>query len=880
MEHPIIKAAGGSLAVAVEAIHLVLRFLVERWSTDSGPVVVRSPDILEMRSNMGWMDIGEDVCYAISSELDQSNFEPDRDLIFPVILKRLLPASAPEQDVKYYFMRSIRRRYHLEPSAATVRALHAVALIMSPFADLHGESPVPYDEFVETIRRSSDSDTVSRDVPRAYCDLCWALDRVKVAGRGLVTLQPEVADAEHLMSHLFGVPTGIPGFDDLFGGGGLMLADSMASGPVCLGRQDSFTSSADPGIAAVEVPKPPPLMASALRKLEGQGIGGRVVLVIGTFGSGKSLLSLQMAVEVARKGGVAWVMSLEQTDEECEYSLESIGISTKHPSMRVYRGPIESLHALTVPVRSQGALVFLRPEPSGKTDFGSFLENVQQRLEWMSEYPLRLLVIDPVNAVGQPRLELDSGLRTKTHAMFEAAKHQNVNVWFTSEQPTGHALRDRFEENVADTVIRLGVDEGTGRRYIEITKSRFQHEYSGRHALAIEPQTGKHVYPPASMIARSVRNDGLRKGSALPYECGVAGMDQLLGPNAPLPGDLIVLAGPGKGKTLLGVQFLTSGLENDRLRNLFISDYNLQRIGRFVETATRRGDLAPVWDNPGVVRCSIQAGFGDPSRVLLQIRRALDKCSEGGCSPSRVLVTNLSRWEKEMPPLGGDVSFGIALSKLLRSYGVVTIVVNGDELEHDSSPLRQTMASQADTLIHFQRREFKGRVTTLVTTIKSRLMRHPRESFELIVEADQLRIGPAPLFRANSAGDLTPVKVVLYLHAETPNHKRYNAKILAALRTTLSPDTHIASQTLRYDPEFLSKSQYSAVDELQVFQLDEYQLPPAGSMTSSRVLHTFDLATHCDALASRLPSLTRRVICDEGKRFFAVPFYQNGNSDF
>ena len=79
--------------------------------------------------------------------------------------------------------------------------------------------------------------------------------------------------------------------------------------------------------------------------------------------------------------------------------------------------------------------------------------------------------------------------------MFEAAKHLNVNVWFTSEQLPGHAQEDRFEENVADTVIHLGRDDkySPPRRYIEITKSRFQHEYSGRHALAIEAETGIHV---------------------------------------------------------------------------------------------------------------------------------------------------------------------------------------------------------------------------------------------------------------------------------------------------------------------------------------------------------------------------------------------------
>jgi KaiC/GvpD/RAD55 family RecA-like ATPase len=609
--------------------------------------------------------------------------------------------------------------------------------------------------------------------------------------------------------------------------------------------------------------------------MEDQGIGGRVVLVIGPFGSGKSLLSLQMAVEVARKGGVAWVMALEQTPEECEYSMEAIGVSLTHPAMQTYRHMSEAMQALAMPVGSKGALVFLRPEPSDKPDFGGFLERVQSQLAWMERYPLRLLVIDPVNALGQASAETDPRIRSKTRAMFEAAKHQNVNVWFASEQQPDQSSQDRFEENVADTVIHLGVDTryGQPRRYIEITKSRFQHEYSGRHALAIEPRTGMHVYPPAAIIARSVRSEPATKGSPT-YQFGVAGMGQLFGPAGLMPGDIIVFEGPGKAKTLLGVQFWTASLEDSGARNVFVSDYSLQRISQFVESTMRLGGLESTGQS-NIVHCSIQDDLADPSRVLLHIRKALEKCLEDGYSPGRVLVTNLARWEKEMPALGADTSFGIALSRLLRSYGVVSVVINGDELEGHGSPLRETMASQADALIHFHRQEFKGRVTTLLTTIKSRLMRHPRESFELLVEENQLRIGPAPLFRVNAAGDVTPVRVVLYLHAETPNHQRYNEKILAALQTTLSPNTAIAPQILRYDPQLLSMSQYSAVDELQVFQLDEFQLPAAGSINDARVLHAFESAAHPNVLEGRLPSLTSRVTCDGDKRFFAVPFYQN-----
>ncbi len=861
--------------MAVEAIHSLLRFLVERWSQENSvPRQVKGFEIAVAVRGWNWPELEESVYNAVASAWENqrpAESDPEPSLSFRRTWQRLVPEPVPEPDVRYCFMRSIRWHYRLGPSAATARAFHAIARQIAPLAECDN---VTFDEFRQAVARGPAAFAISitaADPVNAYCDLCWALDHVKIAGPSRVTLDPDASNSEHLMSHLFGVATNIPGFDELFGGGGLMLADSMAQpAPLPSIVPPTSQSSGEEATAEppVPLPAPPPLFASLIRETEDRGIGSRVVLVIGPFGSGKTLLSLQMAVEVARKGGVAWVMSLEQTDEECQYALEAIGISTEHASMKTYTGPIDSLKAIAFPVPGQGALAFLRPEPDDKADLGTFLQKVQKQFSLMSGYPLRLLVIDPVNALGPPARQAAASLRTRTREMFEAAKHHNVNVWFASEQPPNQSPQDRFEENVADTVIHLGAEDHNGqpRRYIEVTKSRFQQECSGRHALAIEPEGGMHVYPPAATIARSVRNSPA-KDAVPPSQFGVTGIDQLFGPNALSPGDIVVLAGPGKGKALVAAQFADVDLGRPDIRNIYISDHARRRtssLDRFRKTES-------------VIRCSIESAiasnFAEPSRVLLLIRNTLDKYREDGFTLGRVVVTNLSRWEKEVPMLSHDVSFGIALCNLLRSYGVVSMIVNGDELDHDSSPLRETLTSQANTLILFHPREFKGRTTTLLTTIKSPGMRHPRESFELLFEPEGMRVGPAPLWRISAAGDVTAANVVLYLHAETKNHQEYNNRILNALQTTLSPQTKIAPQSLRYDPQFLSMSQYSAVDELQIFQLDEYQLP--NYETAAHVLHTFEVAAHPRALEGRLPGMVARVLSDSGKRFLAIPFYQN-----
>src|SRR5437763_9173534 len=126
---------------------------------------------------------------------------------------------------------------------------------------------------------------------------------------------------------------------------------------------------------------------------------------------------------------------------------------------------------------------------------------VGQVLSWMCYYPLRLLVVDPMNVFVQPD-NTPGPIRAAARKLFEDAKKARVNMWFTSEQISRKPEANRFEENVADTVLHLGTENvpPQQRRYIEVTKSRFQHEFSGQHGLVIESERGIHIYPSSALV--------------------------------------------------------------------------------------------------------------------------------------------------------------------------------------------------------------------------------------------------------------------------------------------------------------------------------------------------------------------------------------------
>src|ERR1051326_5821278 len=130
---------------------------------------------------------------------------------------------------------------------------------------------------------------------------------------------------------------------------------------------------------------------------------------------------------------------------------------------------------------------------------------------------------------------------------------------------------------------------------------------------------------------------------------------------------------------------------------------------------------------------------------------------------------------------------------------------------------------------------------TLISVVKTRAMRHQRELFELSLDAGAVHVRPAPLVRRKASVDVEPVTISLFLHAETSNHSKYNDGLIEAVRATISPEANIERKQRRFDPNLLSISQFSAVDELQIFQLDEFQLPTVpAAVFPPRTLYSFD----------------------------------------
>jgi KaiC/GvpD/RAD55 family RecA-like ATPase len=866
---PLVATVGGSLEIAVEAVVALLRVL---WVSAAHPVnwsagrlrVIGLPEQLRiaavMRPTVPDPVFDQMVRQLEGGEVPSADvfwFERD-DLRFQNLTSRLIAAPVKAHDLRYLALRSVRRKFELRLGSAVLHQVQILTRTVRQLLDQAGESrSCLWSQVAAALGDSLAADgQAGVDLIQAFREAGLVLDVLAPAPQfSDFTVGEEFADSEYLLSHLFGLPTDIRGFDQLFGGG-LMLADVISS----------------PDVEAKRAGEP-----------DAESIGARAVLTIGAFGSGKSLLSLQMAVEVARKGGVAWVMALEQSDEECRYSLESIGTSTRDGSFEIVRGPASAFLALTAPTPRSGCLIFLRPEPQGQP-YRDFLDTIIKQLGWMRQYPLRLLVIDPVNAFvdGPGQSSGDTPLRTKTLELFEEAKKARVNVWLTSEQSEGEKNPDHFEENIADTVIHLGVEryQLQQQRYIEITKSRLQREQSGRHAMVIESGVGIRIDASSASMLRLLprRVAGVE---SVPIYFGVPGMQELLGADE-MRGDIIALAGPGEWKTFLGGQFLLGrgdnpgGIDPAKRQSVYVSDFSDDRMNSFLSRVLKEPGLPGGRTRRDIEICSLVPGYVDPGRVLQDIQDILEHCRAQGRPADRVLISNMARWEQEMPLVAQDSTFGVALISLLRQYMVTAVLICGDTATHGESRLRDIVFDNSDFLLYFSQVVSRGMEHTFVRAVKSKLMRHQRQAAEMIMDESGMRIEVAPLIRVSAAGDVTPVYIRLFLQAETTNHQQYNKRIEGALRTSVSPRTRIARQSENYDPTILAMSRLSAVDELQIIQLDEFQLPRYAHRPGDNDLLTyFPLDKWGHLLRDQLDDLVLAVTRPHDGQFIAVPFYEN-----
>jgi KaiC/GvpD/RAD55 family RecA-like ATPase len=803
-------------------------------------------------------------------------------VLLPVRMAReLLGPERPDHDLRFFVARAIRRHYHCVLSSSAADLFHRLAIAVNRLASGEAGADAPADRrrkptsradrnrrkfdyrraLLPYLTNSLEQPTATdADVARGvalFLECCRMVNYVQLDYDGRINLRAQHFDAEFLISRLFGMPTGIEGFDELFGGG-LMLVDQPFD----------------------EDPRPPAAaQLSEISEVEsGAQIRGRSVLALGRYATGKSLLALQVAVAVATKGGIAWIMPLEQSAEECLYALRSMCRLPTDGSVIVATDQLSATACLTAQQPGRGALIFLR---AIKQSFTFFAETFQENVAAMSAYPCRLIVVDPINAIHRNDTDQHAS-RTNMLDMFEKAKASGTNVWLIAEEGLEAEDRSFFEQNITDTVIHLTLQEKYGdvQRYLEITKSRLQREQRGKHPYAIVPGRGITVYPSAAAVAERIASRRVRPPES-PVAFGFDDLDAILGRHAIRAGDIVVLEGPaGTLKSQLGMMFLLHAPEHRDdeqapwVRNLLIAARDEATAVHSVMQHDLLRAHAAAFRAHGEVRVrSLRSGFVHPGYILQCIEHEFHEARLDGGLPDRVLVDDVAHWETGCPYLREDETFGDTLVDLLRRYAVTTLLTCSRESGRPGSSLQQAIIDAADCVIQTDRIQFRGADRIVLRVLKTGGLAHRRETFEIELAPGGIRLKPtSSLLRLSGHGLVESVPVRLFLHAESDMQEEYNHRVLSTIRSSLSRGAEIESPRTISAGDALALATSSSNDEMQLLQLDEFQVPRLHTDGAPR-LRTFAVSELGDS--AHTDYFKRFAAPGRTGNFSVLPLYEN-----
>jgi KaiC/GvpD/RAD55 family RecA-like ATPase len=777
----------------------------------------------------------------------------------PVILSTAaLTRNARADDIRYFVVRELRRKHALSLSSELGDAFrylcHAIndSDLLSSASRRLGASGAPlvlrqrkdaflYVDLVNYLKEAltshfagSGSEQQSANYLGLFLDACRLANYLRPHFEpGKVYFITRQLDAEFLISSLFGFPSGISGFDELFGAGGVILGDNA-------------------------VPSRP------------GDIRARTVLTVGRFGTGKTVLACQLAASIARKGGVVWIANFEQTIEEYLFVLRSIAGAGDDTSVRILSRADEVAHALNEPGGPKSVIILLS---AVATSYDAFLKQFTDRLNQIDRTEFRCLIIDSVNAVGSEG-GAPPDARLRAVQAFNIAKRNGTNVWLIAEEGLERELN--YWNNIADTVLCLTAKErgDTSFRFIEVMKSRLQREQPGKHTFVILPDQGVSVTPsPAAVRRRLSARTLFQRNRAVRF--GQVDFDKVIGEKGLRIGDLVVVTGPASTfKTQVGLCFLAeTDQENaeDCVALLIALRETESAASEHLQTTFRAYGHRPQWTRNRVRIVSVPHGNITLGEVLQLIERAIVATQREGKIVDRVMVDDVHFVGLSTSPAGLDMRFADALIDLFSRYRTTTLMSCGSGSGEYWSTVQRTLVESADVLIETSRVTLQGTPRVMYRVSKTSSKGHSPDPFELRWEGGQLVVNPSfSLLRFGSDGTATSIPISLYMHSENPAQSAYNSRIERILQSALSTKVNLQTDVLQTDgTEALSK--WSVGDELRILQLDEFQLHPMPRRDSNWL--------------RELPSpgwpFSSQVVEDLGKRcrtengFIAVPYFVN-----
>ena len=453
---------------------------------------------------------------------------------------------------------------------------------------------------------------------------------------------------------------------------------------------------------------------------------GRLYLVEGIPGSGKTTLAMQFLLEGVRRGEPVLYITLSETSEELQSVARSHGWSLDGVTIRELL-PNENL------LETEQQYTMYHPSEVELASTTRMILDEVTRLK-----PTRIVF----DSLSELRLVAGNPLRYRRQILA-------LKQYFTGRQCTVILLDDMTAaddlhvQSIVNGVIflqHMSPEYGAERRRLRVVKYRGSEFRGGYHDYLIR-RGGLAVFP------RLIAAEHRQPTGEVKLQSDVRELDQLLGGGIEEGTSTLVVGGAGTGKSTMAAQFCCAAARRGQKSVIFVFDENpntlLTRCASLnipIEQCLKDGLLSIVQVDPAEL---------SPGELSHLIRRAVEKDEA-----KIVVIDSLNGYLHSMPE---ERFLTIQLHELLMylsQKGVASLLVGAHHGLIGSQMHTPVDASYlADAVILLRYFETRGAVRQAISVVKKRGSQHERTIREFGMDKGGIRVGePLREFRGILTG--------------------------------------------------------------------------------------------------------------------------------
>ena len=442
---------------------------------------------------------------------------------------------------------------------------------------------------------------------------------------------------------------------------------------------------------------------------------GRIYLIEGDPGAGKTTLAMQFLREGVEKGERTLYITLSESRADLNHAAVSHGLTLEKIEI------VELLPDEDDLLPEQQYTVFHPAEVELSDRMQRIVKEVQR------VKPERLVI----DALSELRMLAKDPLRYRRQIL-------SLKDFMADQQCTVFLLDDRSSRDpdlqlhsVVHGVVSMDKvprQYGKTRRQIEIVKLRGTAYREGFHDYSIVTG-GVVVFP--RLVAADTRSDQEPE----PVPSGIAELDALTGGGLDRGTSTLLIGPAGCGKTTLAVQWAATAAGRGEACALFTFEEAPNTL--MVRAANLGIDIRPHIKSGKIMIHRVDPAEMSPGELVAAVQRLVEECDV-----RVVVLDSLNGYLQSMP---GEQYLAVHLHELLAylgNRGILTIMVLA-QAGTIGSPLQSAVdvSYLADNILLLRYFERRGEVRQAISTIKRRSGNHEHTIRELKLGPDRVHIG-------------------------------------------------------------------------------------------------------------------------------------------